>query len=372
MSNKVFHGYDPKNAEDFSYNPNMALVQEAALAYARVNNLHPGTSDKIKLALLLIDAQRDFCHKEGTLYVGGRTGDGAIDDSKRIAEFIYNNVGIISKTIATLDTHFPWQIFFSNFFVNRKGEELQPHTLIDVAVDNGRDILVNLDLAGNLLNSDILPNPKIAGEFKVNPAWLHSQCLHYCKSLKDPNSGRSKYTLYLWPLHCLIGSIGHTLVGVIDEARQFHSFARSSQPEIEIKGGNPLTENYSIVQPEVLTRFDNLNSPIAQRNVSFLKQLLNYDMVVIAGQASSHCVASSIDDILAEINAKDPSLAKKVYILRDCTSAVAVPDGNGGFFADFTDQAEAAFKRFADAGMNVVNSTDPISTWPGVASTLYS
>jgi len=33
---------------------------------------------------------------------------------------------------------------------------------------------------------------------------------------------------------------------------------------------------------------------------------------------------------------------------------------------DFTDQANAAFQRFADAGMHVVRSTDPIFTWPGV------
>lgn len=369
----VFNGYNPDNAGNFLYVPTLELVKEKALAYAKANKLTPAASDKHKLCVLAIDQQRDFCHPEGTLYVGGRSGTGAIDDSRRFAEFLYANVDKITKTIFTLDTHFPWQIFFSNFWVTRNGVELGPHTMIDTVEEKGRTILVNIDATGKVLNSDVIPNPKVAREIGAKtPAWLHSQCIHYCNELKNPARGRAKNTLYLWPLHCLIGSIGHTIVGVIDEARQFHAFARASQPMIEIKGGNPLSENYSIVQQEVLTRFDDPTIPLGERNVLFLKHILDNDVIAIAGQAASHCVASSIDDILTEILGKDPELAKKVYILEDCTSSVAVPDGNGGFFADFTPQADQAFARFKAAGMNVVKSTDPLSSWPGVAGALYS
>ena len=45
-------------------------------------------------------------------------------------------------------------------------------------------------------------------------------------------------------------------------------------------------------------------------------------------------------------------------------SAVTVPDGKGGFVADFTPQAEAALARFANAGMHLVKSTDPLASWP--------
>jgi nicotinamidase-related amidase len=113
--------------------------------------------------------------------------------------------------------------------------------------------------------------------------------------------------------------------------------------------------------PEVLTRHD--GQPLGQRNTQFLRTLLAADAVVIAGQAASHCVKSSIDDILAEIAATDPDLAKKVYLVTDCMSAVTVPDGKGGFAADFTDEAEKALRRFADAGMKLVKSTDPMETW---------
>ena len=108
--------------------------------------------------------------------------------------------------------------------------------------------------------------------------------------------------------------------------------------------------------------------PLAQRNTQFVKTLLDADAVIIAGQAASHCVKSSIEDLLGEITTTDPNLARKVYILRDCMSAVAVPDAAkpGAFLFDFTPQAEAALQQFADAGMHVVNSTTPIEAWPGI------
>jgi nicotinamidase-related amidase len=118
-----------------------------------------------------------------------------------------------------------------------------------------------------------------------------------------------------------------------------------------------------VLRPEVLLRHD--GHALAQKNTNFIKTLLTADAVVIAGQAASHCVKSSIDDLLGEILAQDAALARKVYLLTDCMSAVTVPDGKGGFFADFTPQAEAALKRFEDAGMHLVKSTEPMEAWLG-------
>ena len=70
-----------------------------------------------------------------------------------------------------------------------------------------------------------------------------------------------------------------------------------------------------------------------------------------------------VGDILAEIVATDRELARKIYLMTDCMSAVTVPDGKGGFVADFTGEAEGALQRFADAGMNLVKSTDPLASW---------
>jgi nicotinamidase-related amidase len=212
----------------------------------------------------------------------------------------------------------------------------------------------------------VSPEDVERGVWKVNPAVaraiangnyvaLQNHLLHYCRKLAE----KGKYLLMVWPYHAMLGGIGHALVSAVEEALFFHNLARAAQTGFEIKGGNPLTENYSVLRPEVLEGAD--GRPIAQKNTRFIKKLLDFDAVAIAGQAKSHCVAWTIDDLLGEILSSDPALARKVYLLEDCTSAVVVPG-----VVDFTDQADAAFRRFADAGMHLVRSTEPISSWPGL------
>jgi nicotinamidase-related amidase len=340
--------YRPEHAAEWGYAPDQQKLFEEAAAWRRAHELRPSASDRKNLHLLLIDVQRDFCFKEGSLFVAGRSGRGAIDDNRRLAEFIYRNLGRITNVTTTLDTHFAYQIFFPAFWVDADERPLQPHREITrEEVESGR----------------VRPNPAMARWLcNGNYGWLVKQAAHYCAELERAG----KYRLYLWPPHCLLGSDGHTLAGVIHEARLFHSFARGVQSWVEVKGGHPLTENYSVMRPEVLTRHD--GEALAQRNTQFLRTLLEADAVVIAGQAASHCVKSSIDDLLDEILVQDPALARKVYVMTDAMSAVTVPDGKGGHAVDFTAQAEAALARFADAGMHLVRSTDPIDGWPGLAA----
>jgi nicotinamidase-related amidase len=115
-------------------------------------------------------------------------------------------------------------------------------------------------------------------------------------------------------------------------------------------------EHYSVLRPEVQEGAD--GRPLAAKNSRLIENLLAFDRLIVAGQAKSHCVAWTVDDLLAEIRIRNSRLAQKVYLLEDCTSAVVVPG------ADFTDQAEAAFARFAEAGMHRVRSTDAPSSWP--------
>lgn len=335
--------FNSKHAESFAYRPNQAEVMSAATEYRKAHAVKVAGSDKRNVHLLLIDVQKDFCFPEGSLYVGGRSGRGALDDNRRTAEFIYRNLDALTNITATMDTHFAFQIFFPSFWVDASGEPLTAFREITTSeIDSGA----------------VKPNPAVAAWLcHGNYTWLLKQVRHYCEELEKAG----KYKLYLWPPHCILGSDGHALAGVIHEARMFHSFVRGAQSWVEVKGGNTLTENYSVMRPEVLTRHD--GQALAQRNTAFLKTLLTADAVVIAGQAASHCVKSSIDDLLDEIVAQDRALARKIFILEDCMSSVTVPDGSGGFAADFTPEAEKALARFRDAGMHVVKSTDAVSSW---------
>jgi len=339
--------YDPAHAAAWAYRPDPDALLAGAAAWRALHGVRPAAADQRRVHLLLIDVQKDFCFPEGSLYVAGRSGSGAVDDSRRIAELVYRNLPVLSDITTTLDTHFAYQIFFPSFWLDRDDQPLTAHRVITVD-----------DLAAGRVR----PNPAVARWLcGGNYPWLCKQVRFYCEELDRAG----KYQLYLWPPHCLLGSAGHALAGVVEAARLFHSYVRGAQSWSEVKGGNPLTENYSVLRPEVLDRFD--GQPLAQRNTQFVKTLLGADAVVIAGQAASHCVKSTIDDLLDQIVAVDAALARKVYLVTDCMSAVTVPDGKGGLAADFTDAAQAALARFADAGMHLVRSTDPITSWPGLA-----
>ena len=341
--------YDPRRARQWSYAADQHALFLAAQDFRREHAVRPSGEDRQRIELLLIDLQKDFCFPQGSLYVGGRGGQGAMDDSDRIARFVYRNLELISDVTCTLDTHFPFQIFSPAFWLDEDGRAPSPHQEITVEMIRGGRVRPNPDIAWWVSNGDV--------------EWLARQVEFYCRELEKAG----KYKLYLWPPHCILGSDGHPLAGVIHEARMFHAWARGGKGWIESKGDHPLTENYSVLAPEILIRFD--GRPLAQRNVDFLQRLLRADAVIIAGQAASHCVKNTIDDLLGEIAAREEELVRKIYVLRDCMSAVAVPDPQrpGGFLFDFTPQAEEALDRFAAAGMHVVRSTVPMEEWPEMA-----
>ncbi|WP_428261259.1 nicotinamidase [Haliangium sp.] len=336
--------FDPERAATWSYRPDHQALLEAAQRARREHGVSPAAGDRRRVHVLLIDVQKDFCFPEGSLYVGGRSGTGAVDDARRLAAFLYRNAAEITRVIATLDTHDAHQIFFSSFWLDPDDQPPPPHRVVHAEdIDRGR----------------LRPNPTLAHWLGRDPRWLTLQARHYCAELES--SGR--YQLHLWPPHCILGSDGHTLAGIVHEARMYHAYLRDSPSQALIKGQNPLTENYSVFAPEVLSCHD--GGVLDRRDIALLDELLDADALIVAGQASSHCVKSSIDDLALEIQRRNPSLARKVYVLVDCMSAVTVPDGKGGFAADFTAEAEATQARWADAGMNLVRAADPIASWPG-------
>lgn len=314
---------------------------EAAKTWAKRHKIEPSAHDETRVCLLLIDVQNTFCIPGHELFVGGRSGMGAVEDNVRLCEFIYRNLGSITEIAATMDTHTVMQIFHPFFWVDEAGNNPPPMTMISHEEVEQGQWKVNPALV-SAVAWDFAPSiPQ--GDYEA----LQNYAVHYVRKLNLD----SKYPLTIWPYHSMLGGIGHALVSAVEDACFFHTIARQSQTHFEIKGGNLLTENYSVLKPEVME--DQGDRPIAQKNTRFTEKLLSFDKVIIAGQAKSHCVAWTIDDLLGEIQARDPALAQKVYLLEDCTSPVVVPD-----VVDFTEQADAAFQRFAEAGMHRVTSGD--------------
>ena len=299
--------------------------------WARLHKLAPASVDSAKTWLMLIDVQNTFCIPEFELYVGGRSGRGAVDDNVRLCEFIYRNLGNITHITATMDTHKTMQVFHAIFFVDQDGNHPGPYTDIH---------------ASELREGKWKFNPELASQFDLAPEYGQQMMVHYAEQLEK----KGKYALTIWPYHAMLGGIGHALVSSVEEALFFHSIARNTQYEIEIKGDKPFTENYSVVGPEVLT--GPMGETLGVHNQKFIEQLQQFDRLIIAGQAKSHCVAWTVQDLLDDITAVDPALAKKVYLLEDCSSPVVVPG-----VVDHTDAANEAYSRFAQAGMHVVRST---------------
>jgi nicotinamidase-related amidase len=310
-----------------------------APAWAERHGLAPAAEDSFRLCLLAVDIQNTFCIPDFELFVAGRSGTGAVDDNRRLCEFVYRNLGTITQIFPSLDTHHAMQVFNAIWLVDEHGNHPAPYTLVsaeDVQADRWR------------------MNRAVAEALGIDPDYAERHLAHYTRRLAEGG----KYDLTIWPYHAMLGGIGHALVSAVEEAVFFHGIARHSQPDFQVKGDNPLTEHYSMLGPEVTEGPD--GERLGGKNTELIEKLLTFDAVVVAGQAKSHCMAWTIDDLLEDEGVRE-RLAERTYLLEDCTSPVVVPG-----VVDYTDEADAAFERYAAAGMHVVRSTEPIESWPGL------
>jgi nicotinamidase-related amidase len=315
------------------------LAAEAA-AFARDHDVQPASEDRTRVGLLAIDVQNTFCLPGFGLFVGGAGDAGPLGDCRRLCEFVYRNLGRLTCIVATLDTHTAMQVFHPLFLVNENGEHPPPMTPVRPE---------------QVRSGEWKANPALAAQLGMTPEQLDAHLEHYCGELERGG----KYDLMIWPYHAMLGGIGHALVSAVEEAFFFHAITRQSPTRFETKGRSALTESYSALRPEVLIGSD--GKPLGASNTELRDLLLAFDILVVAGQAKSHCVAWTVEDLLAEIGKIDPALARKVYLLDDCSSPVVVPG-----VADFSEAAESAFARFETAGMHRVRSIDPLQSWPGV------
>ncbi len=329
--------YDPARVGEIWKVPYQERAAEAS-RWAEEQNIQPAAIDKKKTVLIAIDVQNTFCIPGFELFVGGQSGMGAVEDNRRLCEFIYRNLASITQITATLDTHTAMQIFHPLFLIDAQGRHPEPLTLISY---------------DDLLQGQWKFNPAIAGSLNITPEYGQAHLLHYARELKE----RHKYDLTIWPYHVMLGSLGHALVPAVEEAIFFHTVARISQADFEIKGSHPLTEHYSAIGPEVLDGPQ--GEAIANRSRKFIHKLRHFDRVIIAGQAKSHCVAWTIADLLGDILEHDPKLVSKVYLLEDCTSPVVIPG-----IVDYTDQADAAFRSFKLPGCTWCAPLNPLK--PGL------
>ena len=313
--------YDAKKVREI-YVERVGLVAEAAAEYKRKTTIAPAAQDKLRIAAFGIDCQVGFCTPGASLFVPG-----AVEDTSRTIEWLYRNLDRITQVAFSLDTHRVFQIFHPAWWIDDQGNHPAPFTNISLA--------------------DVRE-----GKWKAvkHPA----ECLEYVKQLE----AAGKYVLTVWPYHTLLGGVSHALVPALMEAAMFHALTRSAQTHFETKGTHAMTENYSVLAPEVRELG---GKSVGTFNAAFFKMLMEFDRVYVFGQAKSHCVLSTLKDMKEHIAGTDPKLMEKIFILEDATSPVPPPPIDPLPPAlDFPRIADKAFAELKAAGMNIVKTTDPI------------
>ena len=275
------------------------------LKKANGEQLTPSKQNKERVLFIGIDVQQDFMD-------GGALGvPGAHGDVERMTRFIYNNMDKISNIAVSIDTHTPHQIFHPCWWIDENGNNPAPYTPITLAdLDSGKWRAV------------------------IHPIESRDYVEHLEKD--------GKKTLCVWSYHCIQGTTGCALENQFSNMIYFHSVAKRYAFQPIVKGQDPLSEMYGIIKPEYDTK--------GYINIKFLNKIEQYDKIVIAGEAKSHCVMESIKQILEHYETR-PEVTKKIYILDDCMSIIP----------GFEDATAKAFDEFKTKyHVNLVNSTDSI------------
>jgi len=272
--------------------PKPLVVRESGFLY-----VHELANEKVgakKTCLFLIDPQNDFVLPTGSLSVPG-----AEADCKRIASLVSNHLPDISEVFITLDTHQKLHIAHPMFWINAKNECPQHFTKITV--------------------EDVEK-----GVWKVENPQHESWALQYVRGLKK--GGR--FDLVIWPEHCLVGSTGHAVYEPLMNAIHEWELLKKSSPTFIMKGNNAFTEHYSALKAEVPMAGD----PSTLLNTALIARLKEYDTVIIAGEALSHCVNFTVRDLVANW---PKSERRRLRIVSDgCSSVTGFESAGEAFVAD--------------------------------------
>ncbi len=248
--------------------------------------------------IFCVDGQTCFCDPKGSLYV--KNGEVHMQN---LANLIDRVGPKITDIHATLDSHTYNHISFTTHWKDKSGKNPPPFTLVSAEdVENGT--------------------------FRAAKPSLQSHALKYVKELKKNN----RYQLVLWPDHAVIGTLGHTLFPAFEQAVERWSKNNFAYADYITKGSNLLTEHYSAVQADVPDPSD----PSTQLNVGLVNTLSEADLILIGGEASSHCISATIRDVVN--NFADISYAKKMKILTDCCGPVPGFEQQEQDFFDFCKQ----------------------------------
>jgi nicotinamidase-related amidase len=240
-------------------------------------------TDMNSFDLLIIDPQNDFLDIDGAAL----PVQGANADMSRLAYWLTQHAADVESITVTLDSHASVGVERTTFWLQRDGEPVQPFTPI-----SAKDVQ--------------------EGRFVPRHSARTAEVLAYLQALEATGQRQ----LLVWPVHCVVGSWGHNIHTGLAQAIAHWEMVSGRVCEKVLKGQNPMTEQYSAFRAEVLRADDartKLNQPLLQRLAT------GHGTLLVAGEASSHCVAASLQDMLEHL---PPERLTRTVLLTDCMSPV--------------------------------------------------
>jgi len=259
----------------------------------------------MKIHLLVIDPQNDFCYPgidvsamsvEHKLLISNNVAPeiinpgalfvtGADKDMARLAIMIKRLKDKLDDIHVTLDSHHFVDIAHPIFWMDSKGQNPTPFTII-TSVDVGN------------------------GVWRTTNPQFQQRAHDYVTALES----NGRYPLCIWPPHCRIATFGYGVVSVLGNIllKWEEDFA---MVDYVTKGSNFWTEHYSAVQADVPDPED----PGTQLNMPLIETLQEADVILLAGEARSHCLANTVTDIANNFGEEN---IKKLVLLEDATSDV--------------------------------------------------
>lgn len=267
-------------------------------------------TSSMSIHLVIIDPQNDFCSPHGSLYVTD-----AEKDMGRLASMIRRLGPKLDDIHVTLDSHRKIDISHPIWWRSSSGKQPDPLTVIT-------------------------PDDVRAGKWRTYQPGAQKRSLQYLDQL----AATKRYPHMIWPEHCLIGDEGHNICKDVAEALHEWEEIEYAQAEFVTKGSNPWTEHFSGVKAEVPDPAD----PSTQLNIRLIETLEAADIILLAGEALSHCLANTVRDIADRFAQTNPRYIEKLYLLRDATGNVPGCDALG----------EAFIKDLTAKGMKLTTTTD--------------
>ena len=209
-----------------------------------------------------------------------------LQDALRVSKLLQDHSAEIASVHVTLDSHQRMHIAHGLFWQDAAGNPPALFTIIS--------------------REDV-----VAGKWRSVKEAHRERSLHYVEELER----NGKFSLCIWPEHCIIGSEGHNVTAPINEGLTAWSETTREEVDWLLKGQNIFTEMYSALKAEVVDESDGRTT----LNQEMIDRLSTKERVLVCGQAMSHCVNFTVRDLVEHWPQGE---RHRIWLLEDAMSSV--------------------------------------------------